>query len=116
VQEGVRARGHDAFLEQHLEDVGEGLDDAEARHQLADEHGPVAHVHPADHLALEQRVERHGHRERDHQRDDLDQHPSHRTGGTELQQEVTQGSEQVHQAPALVIVSAPWAASGAVAG
>ena len=70
VQERLRHGGLHHFLEQQLEHVGEGLEDA-----LAHVHRPVAHVHPADQLAFPHHVERDGEDHRHGDQQDLQHDP-----------------------------------------
>ena len=51
--------GIDHFLDQQLDDVGEGLKDARQDAEEAHAVWSLAHLHPADDLALPQRDERH---------------------------------------------------------
>src|SRR5262249_36237727 len=73
----VRARRNDDLLEQQLEDVGEGLEQAERTHAIRAD----AHLDPANHLALGQREIRHTDDQWDRDRDDLRHRPYERPPG-----------------------------------
>jgi hypothetical protein len=93
VQEGLRHGGLHHFLEQQLEHVGERLEDA-----LADVHRPVAHVHPADQLALPHDVEGDGHDHRHGDREHLEHDPGERADRAPRQEELTNRIDERHHA------------------
>src|SRR5262249_14931388 len=69
-----RARRNDDLLEQQLEDVGEGLEQAERTDAVRAD----AHLDPADHLALGQRQIGHSDDQRDGDGNDLGDRPYER--------------------------------------
>jgi hypothetical protein len=71
-QESVRVRRNHDLLEHELDHVGEGLRAALEERQI-DAIRALPRLHPADHLALGERVERHAEDQRDHDHDRLHQ-------------------------------------------
>jgi hypothetical protein len=107
---------HDEFLEQHLEDIRKRLQEA-----LSDVGRSVPHVHPANHLAFPERVERDRKDQRQGDRGDLEDGPEQQPDGAEGQKKFAQPGDELDQgfehAQALVTVrAAPVGAIGAVAG